>query len=55
MMKVFTLKKGQTFLEYTLIILTVGAALMVMTLYVRRAIQANLMLIQSQVNSEALK
>ncbi|MCM8790026.1 MAG: hypothetical protein NC916_03305 [Candidatus Omnitrophica bacterium] len=49
------LKKGQTFLEYTMIILTVAVALMVMTLYIKRAINANLLLMQNQINAEAVR
>jgi len=48
-------KKGQNTLEYTVIVSVVAAALLAMSLYVRRAIQANLKILQDQVNFEANK
>ena len=44
--------RGQSTLEYTLIIAVVAAALMAMTVYVQRSLQANLYTIQEQVNTE---
>jgi Flp pilus assembly pilin Flp len=46
-------KKGQNILEYTVIISVVAAALLTMSLYIRRAVQANLIMVQDQVNFEA--
>ncbi len=43
-------KQGQSTLEYALIIGVVVAALVAMSVYVRRAIQANLKLIEDQIN-----
>lgn len=45
-------KIAQTVLEYTLIVAVAAAALTAMSTYVRRAIQANLKLIEHQVNGE---
>lgn len=45
-------KKAQSVLEYALIIAVAVAALTAMSTYVRRAIQANLKLIEHQVNGE---
>lgn len=43
---------GQSILEYAILISVVSAALITMSLYVRRAIQANLKTIQNQINAE---
>ena len=43
--------RGQSLLEYTTIIIAVVAALSAMSLYVRRAVQANLKMIEEQVNA----
>ncbi len=43
--------RGQSLLEYTTIIIAVVAALSAMSLYVRRAVQANLKIIEEQVNA----
>lgn len=50
-----TKAKGQSVLEYTILILIVVTALSTMSLYVRRAIYANIKLLQDQVNFEAKK
>ena len=47
------LDKGQSTLEYAVFIAVVAAALTTMTIYVRRAIQANLKALEDQVNAEA--
>lgn len=44
---------GQTVLEYSIIITVIAAALTMMGSYVRRSIQANLKMIENQVNIEA--
>lgn len=46
---------AQSFLEYALIISVVSAALVMMGLYVRRAVGSNLRLIEQQVNYEAVR
>lgn len=43
---------GQSTLEYALIIAVVVAALSAMTLYVQRSIQANLKMVEEQINAE---
>jgi len=43
---------GQSVLEYAILIGVVSAALITMSLYVRRAIQANLKTVQNQINAE---
>ena len=45
-------RKAQSILEYAILIAVVTAALISMSLYVRRAIQANLKTIENQINSE---
>ncbi|MBI4322863.1 MAG: hypothetical protein HY596_01160 [Candidatus Omnitrophica bacterium] len=42
-------------LEYAVLIGIVAAALIAMQLYVRRSIQANLKVLEDQVNAEAVK
>lgn len=44
--------RAQSVLEYSIIVATIAAALTLMGSYVRRAIQANLKMIENQVNSE---
>lgn len=46
-------RRGQGTLEYAIFIAVVAAAISAMTLYVRRAIQANLKALQERVNGEA--
>lgn len=45
-------KKGQSFLEYALIIAVVTAAITAMNTYVQRSIQANLKMIEDKVNAQ---
>ena len=47
--------RGQSILEYTVLIAVVVAALMAMKLYVQRSVQSNLKMIEKQVNAEVLK
>jgi hypothetical protein len=47
--------KGQSVLEYTVLISIVASALLMMSMYVRRSIYANLLLMQKQTNFEALR
>jgi len=46
------MKKGQSVIEYALLIAVVSAAFLAMHLYMQRAVQANFKLIQEQVNAE---
>lgn len=48
--KLFT-KNGQNALEYTLIISVVVAALVAMRVYVQRAVQANLAVIEEEISA----
>lgn len=43
-------RRGQSVLEYSLIISVVIAALMAMSIYVQRSIKANLKMIENQIN-----
>jgi len=45
-------RQGQSILEYTMIIAVVVAALTAMSLYVQRSVQANLKVIENQINAE---
>ena len=45
---------GQSTLEYAIFVGVVAAALMAMSDYVRRSIQANLKSVEDQVNAEAI-
>jgi len=46
------MRKGQSIIEYALLIAVVAAAFMAMHLYAERAVQANFKLIQDQINVE---
>jgi len=46
------MKKGQSTIEYALLIAVVAAAFMAMHLYAQRAVQANFKLIEDQINTE---
>ena len=48
------MKRGQSTLEYAIFISVVAAALMTMSVYVRRAIQANLKSVEDHVSAEAM-
>ncbi|MCX5712487.1 MAG: hypothetical protein NTY47_05390 [Candidatus Omnitrophica bacterium] len=43
-------RKGQNILEYTILIITVAAALMAMNLYVRRAVNARLHAVEQEIS-----
>ncbi len=47
------MRKGQSTIEYALLIAIVAAAFMAMHLYAQRAVQANFKLIEDQINVEA--
>jgi len=49
------MKKGQSVLEYSVIIAVVVAALMAMSTYVQRSLNANLKVIEDQVNAEVVR
>lgn len=46
-------RKGQSILEYALIISVVVAALAAMSIYVQRSAQANLKVIEDQINAQS--
>lgn len=46
------LRQGQATLDYAVFIAVVAAALIAMQVYVRRSIQANLKVLEDQVNAE---
>lgn len=46
------MRKGQSTIEYALLIAIVAAAFLAMHLYVQRAVQANFKLIEDQINAE---
>ena len=43
-------RRGQNILEYTILIITVAAALMAMNLYVRRAVNARLHAVEQEMS-----
>ncbi len=47
------MRKGQSTIEYALLIAIVAAAFLAMQLYMQRAVQANFKLIEDQVNADA--
>ena len=47
--------RGQSTLEYTMFIVAASAALLGMGVYVRRAIQANVKTVETQINREAVR
>ena len=47
-------RKGQSTLEYAVLVGVIAAALVAMQLYVRRSIQANLKTLENQINAEAM-
>ena len=49
------MRKGQSILEYAMIIIVVVAALMAMSVYVQRSVQANLRLIEERVNAAPVR
>lgn len=44
-------RRGQSILEYAMIIAVVVAALTAMSVYVQRSVQANLKVIEDQINA----
>jgi hypothetical protein len=48
-------RRAQSIIEYAILIAVITSALTLMSLYVRRSVQAQLRLIEKQVNVEALK
>jgi Flp pilus assembly pilin Flp len=54
-MRMTNKRTGQSVLEYTIIIAVVAAAILAMSQYIKRAVYANLKIIQDQVNVEAIK
>ncbi len=47
------MKRGQSTIEYAILIAIVAAAFITMHLYMQRAVQANFKLIEAQVNTDA--
>lgn len=45
-------RRGQSTLEYAILIAIVAAALTAMSTYVQRSVQANLKMIEDQINAE---
>jgi Flp pilus assembly pilin Flp len=46
------MRRGQSTIEYALLISIVAAAFLAMHLYMQRAVQANFKLIEDQINAE---
>ena len=46
------MRKAQSTIEYAILILVVAAAVMAMRVYVQRAVQANLKVIEDNINEE---
>ena len=46
------MKKGQSTIEYALLIAIVAAAFLAMHIYMQRAVQANFKLVEDQINVE---
>jgi len=46
------MKKGQSTIEYALLVAIVAAAFLAMRVYMQRAVQANLKVIEDQINVE---
>ena len=47
--------RGQSTLEYTMFTVAASAALLGMSVYIRRAIQANVKTVETQINREAVR
>lgn len=45
------MRKAQSVLEYAMIISVVAAAIMAMNVYVQRAVQANLKMVEERINN----
>ena len=48
------MKRAQSTVEYVMVIAIVAAAVIAMSTYVRRAVQANLKVVEEQINTEAV-
>ncbi len=53
--KVVLIRRGQSTLEYSILIAIIVAAIMAMGAYVRRAVQANLKMVEEQINDEMVR
>lgn len=51
-MEIIKRKRGQSIIEYGVLIGIVAAALMAMSVYVQRAVQANVKMIENQINAQ---
>lgn len=49
------MRRGQSTLEYAILIAIVAAAVIAMRTYVQRAVQANLKVVEEQVNAEMVE
>lgn len=49
------MKKGQSTLEYAVLVAIVAAAIVTMNTYVQRAVQANLKTVEGQINAETVE
>lgn len=46
-------KRGQSILDYAILVAVVAAALVSMSTYIQRSVQANLKMIEDQINAAA--
>lgn len=46
------MRRGQSVLEYSVLIAIVAAAFLAMSVYVQRAVQANLKMVELQINAQ---
>ena len=49
------MRRGQSTLEYAILIAIVAAAIVAMKTYVQRSVQANLKMVEDQINAEAVE
>jgi hypothetical protein len=49
------MSRGQTALEYAVLVAAVSAAMVTMTLYIRRAAQSHVALLDKQISTEAMR
>lgn len=47
--------RAQSFIEYAIMLSVVTVAVLMMGLYIRRAVQANMRIIEAQINTESMK
>ena len=49
------MRRAQSTLEYSILIAIVAAAIVAMHTYVQRSVQANLKMVEEQINAEVVK